>query len=177
MNPKAITNVILVTTTNMNVNININMNIDMNINMNMNVNISALCLGASVQRLPVCEAARVRQHPLPLRPQHGAPRHQRLRHLLDPPQITRTPRLRPPLRLRYHTPSLLIIPPYAFPGSHSNEVCDSSGEGAPESDSFPPVGSHRDFALPYWQSVEGMDDLMTRGYPLESHPHLRLGDV
>jgi hypothetical protein len=38
-------------------------------------------------------------------------------------------------------------------------------------------GSHRDFALPYWKTLEGMSDLNDRGYEVESYPPLDLGDV
>ena len=38
-------------------------------------------------------------------------------------------------------------------------------------------GSHRDFALPYWKSLEGMSDLNDRGYEVESYPPLDLGDA
>lgn len=38
-------------------------------------------------------------------------------------------------------------------------------------------GSHRDFALPYWQTEEGMTDLDARGYPVEDYGPLPLGDV
>lgn len=39
------------------------------------------------------------------------------------------------------------------------------------------AGSHRDFALAYWQDLEGMDDLERREYPLEDHGALDLGDA
>ena len=38
-------------------------------------------------------------------------------------------------------------------------------------------GSHRDFAPPYWKTLEGMSDLNDRGYEVESYPPLDLGDV
>eukprot|EP00961_Rhodomonas_salina_P112500 1513727-Rhodomonas_salina.1 len=31
------------------------------------------------------------------------------------------------------------------------------------------TGSHRDFALPYWHTNEGMEDLGSRGYPIMHH--------
>eukprot|EP00850_Spirogloea_muscicola_P008706 SM000047S16845 [mRNA] locus=s47:212680:214959:- [translate_table: standard] len=39
------------------------------------------------------------------------------------------------------------------------------------------TGSHRDFALPYWKNNEGMMDLQSRGYPLETYSRLKLGDA
>ena len=38
-------------------------------------------------------------------------------------------------------------------------------------------GSHRDFSLPYWHSLEGMSDLSGRGYEVESYEPLDLGDA
>ena len=38
-------------------------------------------------------------------------------------------------------------------------------------------GSHRDFALPYWKTLEGMADLSARGYEVESYEPLDLGDL
>lgn len=38
-------------------------------------------------------------------------------------------------------------------------------------------GSHRDFALPYWQSNEGMMNLQGRGYPINTYSKLALGDL
>tara|TARA_B110000977_G_scaffold53398_1_gene72557 strand:+ start:27743 stop:29107 length:1365 start_codon:yes stop_codon:yes gene_type:complete len=38
-------------------------------------------------------------------------------------------------------------------------------------------GSHRDFSLPYWKTLEGMSDLNDRGYEVESYPPLDLGDA
>lgn len=38
-------------------------------------------------------------------------------------------------------------------------------------------GSHRDFSLPYWHSLEGMSDLSGRGYEVESYEPLDLGDL
>jgi hypothetical protein len=39
------------------------------------------------------------------------------------------------------------------------------------------LGSHRDFALPYWQSNEGMMNLQGRGYPINTYSKLALGDL
>jgi len=38
-------------------------------------------------------------------------------------------------------------------------------------------GSHRDFALPYWKTLEGMADLSARGYEVEAYEPLDLGDL
>ena len=38
-------------------------------------------------------------------------------------------------------------------------------------------GSHRDFSLPYWHSLEGMSDLSGRGYEVESYDPLSIGDA
>ena len=38
-------------------------------------------------------------------------------------------------------------------------------------------GSHRDFSLPYWHTLEGMSDLSGRGYEVESYEPLDLGDA
>ena len=37
--------------------------------------------------------------------------------------------------------------------------------------------SHRDFALPYWRTLEGMEDLEARGYEIETYEELDLGDL
>jgi len=39
------------------------------------------------------------------------------------------------------------------------------------------TGSHRDFALPYWYSNEGMRNLDARNYPIKSHEPLLSGDA
>ncbi|EKX36951.1 hypothetical protein GUITHDRAFT_78557, partial [Guillardia theta CCMP2712] len=39
------------------------------------------------------------------------------------------------------------------------------------------TGSHRDFALPYWYSNEGMMNLEDRDYPVASHAPLAPGDA
>lgn len=38
-------------------------------------------------------------------------------------------------------------------------------------------GSHRDFALAYWQNNQGMANLESRGYPVVDYPCMTLGDV
>lgn len=37
--------------------------------------------------------------------------------------------------------------------------------------------SHRDFALPYWRTLQGMEDLESRGYEIETYEELDLGDL